>query len=98
MEPRATREVWITRRSDGVTELTPRLCPLDVGERWVVIATVVICAAGFFTTGFMPAPVLGTILAACLAGEVVLGAKAVVLALVRPLAEVHDVSRSPRRR
>ncbi len=92
------RAVWIRKRSDGVTELSPRLAPLDVGDRWLVIVTVVICAAGFFTTGLMPAPVLGTILAACLAGEVVLGAKALVLALLRPPAEVLEVPRFERRR
>ncbi len=92
------REVWIRRRSDGVTELTPRLAPLEVGERWLVIVTVLIAAAGLFTSGVMPAAVLGSLAAVCLAGEVVLGAKAVVLALVRPLAEVHEVPRFARRR
>lgn len=92
------REVWIRRRSDGVTELTPRLAPLDVGDRWLIIVTVVITAAGLFTTGVMPAAVLATILAACIAGEVVLGAKAVVLALLRPPAEVFEVPRFVRRR
>lgn len=96
---RATmREVWIRKRSDGVTELTPRLAPLDVGDRWLIIVTVVISAAGLFTAGILPAPVLATILAACIAGEIVLGAKALVLALLRPLAEVHEVPRFVERR
>ena len=91
------RAVWIRRRSDGVTELTPRLAPLDVGDRWLIIVTVLISAAGFFTTGVMPAAVLATIVAACIAGEVVLGAKAVVLALLRPPAQVFEVPRFVRR-
>lgn len=92
------REVWIHRRADGVTVLSPRLAPLDVGDRWLIIATALLSACGFFMAGAMPAPVLATIVAACLAGEVVLGAKALVLALFRPLAEVHEVPRFARRR
>jgi hypothetical protein len=92
------REVWIRRRADGVTELTPTIAPLDVGDRWLIIFTVVISAAGFFMAGAMPAAVLATVIAACLAGEVVLGAKALVLALLRPLAQVHEVPRFVQRR
>lgn len=92
------REVFIRRRSDGVTELTPKLAPLEVEDRWLVIVTVVIAGCGLFMTGVMPAPVLATVVAASLAGEVVLGAKAVVLALLRPLAEVYEVPRFVRRR
>jgi hypothetical protein len=92
------REVWIRRRADGVTELTPSLAPLEAGDRLLIIFTVVISASGFFMAGVMPAAVLGTVIAACLAGEVVLGAKAVVLALLRPPAEVHEVPRFARRR
>jgi hypothetical protein len=91
------REVTIRRRSDGLTELTPRLAPLEMTDRWIVIFTVVMAACGFFVTGVMPASVLATVIAACLAGEVVLGAKAVVLLLLRPLAEVHEVPRFRRR-
>jgi hypothetical protein len=92
------RGVWIRRRADGVTELTPSVAPLEVGDRWLVIFTVVISAAGFFTAGAMPAPILATLIAACVVGEVVLGAKAVVLALLRPPAQVHEVPRFGRRR
>jgi hypothetical protein len=92
------REVWIRRRSDGVTELTPRLAPLEAPDRWLIIFTVAIAAAGFFMAGVMPAAVLGAVVAACLAGEVVLGAKALVLALLRPLAEIHEVPRFGGRR
>ena len=91
------REVTIRKRSDGLTELTPRLAPLEITDRWIVIFTVVMAACGFFVTGVMPASVLATVIAACLAGEVVLGAKAVVLLLLRPLAEVHEVPRFRRR-
>ena len=87
------REVTIRRRSDGLTELTPRLAPLGMTDRWIVIFTVVMAACGFFVTGVMPVSVLGTVIVACLAGEVVLGAKALVLLLLRPPAEVHEVPR-----
>lgn len=87
------REVWIRRRADGVTELSPSLAHLDPTERWLVIFTVFIAAAGFFLAGAMPAAVLGALLAACLAGEVVLGTKALVLMLLRPPAQVHEVPR-----
>jgi hypothetical protein len=91
------REVTIRKRSDGLTELTPRLAPLEITDRWLVIFTVVMAACGFFLTGVMPASVLATVIAACLAGEVVLGAKALVLLLLRPPAEVHEVPRFRRR-
>jgi hypothetical protein len=92
------REVWIRRRADGITELTPTLAPLESGDRWLIIFTVVISTSGFFMAGAMPAAVLVTLIAACLAGEVVLGAKAIVLALFRPPAKVHEVPRFSRRR
>lgn len=91
-------EVLIRRRPDGVTELSPKLAPLAVGDRWLVIFTVVIAASGFFITGMMPAAVLAALIAACLAGEVVLGAKALVLLLLCRPAEVHEVPRFFRRR
>ncbi len=87
------RGVWIRNRPDGVTELSPALAPLEVGDRWLVIVTVVMATGGFFIAGAMPAMVLGAVLASCFAGEVVLGAKALVLALLRPPAEVHEVAR-----
>lgn len=87
------REVWIRRRADGVTELSPSLARLEASDRWAVIFTVVIAASGFFLAEAMPAAVLGALFVACLAGEVVLGAKALVLMLLRPPAEIHDVPR-----
>lgn len=85
--------VWIRNRPDGVTELSPPIAPLEPFERGLVIATAVIGTAGFFVAGVVPAPVLAIVLASCLAGEVVLGTKALVLALLRPVAEVHEVPR-----
>lgn len=92
------REVWIRRRSDGVTELTPGLTPLDAPDRWLIIFTVVMASSGFFMAGAMPAPVLGAVVATCLVGEVVLGAKALVLVLLRPPAEILEVPRFGARR
>lgn len=92
------QEVWIRTRADGVTELTPKLAPLDVGDRWLVIATVVMSASGFFMAGAMPASILAAVVASCVAGEIVLGAKALLLAVARPRAEVHEVPRFGRRR
>jgi hypothetical protein len=92
------REVWILRRADGVTELMPRLASLGSSDRWLIIFTVVICAAGFFMAGAMPVAVLGAVVVASLAGEVVLGAKALVLLLLRPRAQIHEVPRFAARR
>jgi hypothetical protein len=93
------RGVWIRNRPDGVTELSPQLAPLDRGERWLVICSIVMATCGFFVAGAMPAEVLAAVVASCVAGEVVLGAKALVLVVARPLAEVHEVpSGRPRRR
>ncbi len=53
---------------------------------------------GFFIAGAMPASVLATVMASCFAGELILGAKAIALALLRPQAEVVEVPRFARRR
>ncbi|HET8541790.1 MAG TPA: hypothetical protein VFL83_18075 [Anaeromyxobacter sp.] len=90
--------VWIRNRPDGVTELSPPIRPLEPFDRGMVIATAVIGTAGFFVAGVLPAPVLLTVLVACLAGEVVLATKALVLALLRPVADVHEVPRFAARR
>lgn len=92
------RGIWIRRRSDGVTELSPSLAHLEPSDRWLVIFTVVIAGSGFFLAGAMPAAVLGSLFVAALAGEVVLGTKALVLMVLRPPAQIHDVSRLAARR
>lgn len=85
--------LWKKNRSDGVVELSPTLAPLDRGDRWLIIFTVVITAWAFFLAGAMPGAVLMTLFAAAIAGEVVLGAKALLLLLLRPPAPVHEVPR-----
>jgi hypothetical protein len=84
--------VTIRNRTDGVTELSPRIAPLDREERALVIVTVLMAASAFFVSGVLPIAVLAALLAACIAGELVLGVKALVLALRRPLADVHEVA------
>jgi len=92
------REVWIRHRPDGVTELSPTLAPLDREERWIVAFTVAMVAVGFFMAGALPAPMLAAVLVSCIAGEVVLGAKVILLALLRPRAEVLEIPTRPLRR
>jgi hypothetical protein len=85
------REVWIRNRPDGVTELSPTLAPLAREERWIIAYSVAMVAAGFFMSGALPAPMLAAVLVSCVAGEVVLGAKVLLLALLRPRAEVVEI-------
>jgi hypothetical protein len=85
--------VWIRNRNDGVVELSPTICPVARGDRWLVIFTVVMAAAGVFMAGAMPGAVLMLVFASAIAGEVVLGAKAVLLVLLRPAAQVVEVPR-----
>lgn len=85
------RHVTIRSRSDGITELGPRLSPLDPSDRLLVIVTVILAAAGFFMTGFMPAEALAAIVFSSVAGEIVLGVKAAILFVLRPAAEVREV-------
>lgn len=92
------REVTIRSRADGVTELSPKLVPLEPGDRLMVIVTVFLVTGGLFLCGVLPAAVGGAVLASCLVGEVVLGVKAIALALLRPLAPVHEVPAFARRR
>jgi hypothetical protein len=91
-------DVTIRCRSDGITELAPRLSPLGAGDRWLVIVTVLISAGGFFVCGAIPVGVAAFIGASCVVGEVVLAAKAAVLVLLRPPAPVCDVPRGYARR
>ena len=92
------RDVLIRNRSDGVTELSPRLSPLEPADRWAIIVTVAIAAWGFFLAGTMPGVVFLVVLAFCLVGELVLGAKLLLLALLRPQADVVKIPQAPRRR
>ncbi|HEY6097865.1 MAG TPA: hypothetical protein VIW03_00450 [Anaeromyxobacter sp.] len=92
------RDVTIRSRSDGVLELAPRLAPAGGSDRLLLIATVLLASAGLFVSGVMPAAVLAAIAASCLAGEVVLGVKALALLLLRPAADVLDVERWRARR
>ncbi|HET8540473.1 MAG TPA: hypothetical protein VFL83_11435 [Anaeromyxobacter sp.] len=85
------RDVTIRCRADGITELTPTLAPLEPGDRLMVIVTVLMVTGGLFLCGVVPAPVGAAVLASCVAGDVVLAVKAAVLALVRPMAPVHEV-------
>jgi hypothetical protein len=90
----------VTRRhrQDGIVELSPKLAPLAPADRLLVIVTVLLAANGLFVCGAIPAPVAAAIAVSCLAGEVVLGLKAVVLLALRPAAEVHEVPRWGSRR
>jgi hypothetical protein len=92
------RDVLVRSRSDGLTELTPKLAPLRLDERWMVITTVVIASWGFFLAGSMPAPVLALVLTACLVGDIAIGAKTLMLTLLRPPAKVILVPRFERLR
>ncbi len=86
------RHVTIRSRADGITELAPTLQPLAAAERLVVISAVLFVTAGLFLSGFVPAGVAAAVAACCVAGEIVLGVKALALALLRPLAPVVEVS------
>jgi hypothetical protein len=85
------RDVWIRNRPDGVTEFSPQRAPFARDERWLLVFSAVMAICGFFVAGVMPAPVLAVLVACCLAGEVILAARSLVLVLRRPLAEVHEV-------
>lgn len=96
--PSSERDVLIRSRSDGLTELSPKLAPLQLDERWMIITTVVIASWGFYLAGTMPALVLAAVLTCCLIGDVALGAKTLLLALLRPPAKVISVPRFDRLR
>jgi hypothetical protein len=92
------RNVVIRSRADGIVELTPRLVPLEPGDRLMVIVTVLLVTGGLFLCGAIPAAVGGAVAASCVVGEVVLGLKAAALALLRPVAQVLEVPHLGRRR
>ena len=91
------RDVTIRSRADGIIELVPKLSPMKPTERLVVIVTVLLVTAGLFVCAVLPGGVALAVAASCVAGEVVLGVKAAILALVRPLAPVHEIPRFRRR-
>jgi hypothetical protein len=91
-------DVTIRNRADGLIELGPRIAPLAPADRLLVIGTLIIAASGLFVCGAMPAEAVGAIMVSALAGELVLAVKGAVLALLRPLAKVHDVARWRARR
>ena len=91
------RDVTIRSRADGIIELVPKLSPMKPTERLVVIVTVLLVTAGLFVGGVLPGVVAIPVAASCVVGEVVLGVKAAILALVRPRASVHDIPRFRRR-
>ncbi len=86
------RHVTIRSRADGITELAPTLKPLAAGERVIVIAAVLFVTGGLFLSGFVPVGVAAAVAASSVAGEVVLGVKALALALLRSPAPVVEVS------
>jgi hypothetical protein len=88
--------VTIRSRSDGITELGPKLAPLDASDRLLVIVTVILVTAGFFMSGLMPPEAFAAVVLSSVAGEIVLGVKALVLLALRPAAEVHEVPRVAR--
>jgi hypothetical protein len=99
MRVRSTNSAVLVRnRSDGLTELSPKLPPLQIHERWMIITAVVLTSWGFFLAGWLPAPVLALVLTCCLAGEVVMGARALLVSLVRKPAKVIQVARFDRLR
>jgi hypothetical protein len=52
----------------------------------------------FFMAGALPLPALAAVFCTCLAGELVLGVKALLLRLLRPAAEVYEIPARPLRR
>jgi hypothetical protein len=92
------RHVIVRSRSDGVVELTPRLAPLDAGDRAILIVTVLLVTGGLFMCGLLPPGVAVAMAASCVAGEVFLTVKAVGLALLRPAAKVLEVGQFELRR
>ncbi len=89
---RTTQDVTIRNRADGLVELAP-LAPLTPADRLLVVGTLIIAASGLFVCGAIRPEAVAAIVVSSLAGELVLAVKGAVLALVRPLAQVHEVQR-----
>lgn len=86
------QDVTIRSRRDGIVELTPKHAPADSSDRLMVIGTVLLACAGFFVCGMMPGEVLVAIATTSLAGEVVLGIRAIALRLFHPAAQVFELA------
>jgi hypothetical protein len=91
-------DVTIRNRADGVVELGPRLAALAPADRLILVVSLVLVACGLFVSGALRAEAVAALVLSALAGELVLAVKGVVLAILRPLAEVHDVNRFRGRR
>jgi hypothetical protein len=84
--------VTIRSRKDGIVELAPKHQPADSSDRLMVIGTVLLASAGLFVCGMMPGEVLVALAAISLAGEIVLGLRALALRLFHPAAEVLELA------
>ena len=91
-------EMTVRNRRDGVVEIAPKLARPGGTDRMLFIATVLLVAGALFVSGVLPAPVLVAIAASCLAGELILGVKALALVVLREPAPVHEVVRWRSRR
>jgi uncharacterized membrane protein len=91
-------DVAIRSRADGIVELTPRAAALPAGDRILLVTGLVLVASGLFVSGVLRAEALAAIVLSALAGELVVGAKSAILAILRPRAEVHEVARFRGRR
>ena len=90
-------DVTIRCRADGITELTPKLAPLAPVYRVMVIGTVLLITGGFFLSGAVPPMVAALLAGSCLAGDLVLALRSLLLRL-RPQAQVVEVARFASRR
>lgn len=91
------RDVTIRSRADGVTEVAPKLAPLEPGDRAVVIIAVLLATGGLFLSGLMPGLPAAVIAASCVVGDLVLVVKRGALALLRPGAQIIEVPAFERR-
>jgi len=86
-------DVTIRNRRDGIVELAPKHAPTDLVQRLLLSGTILLGSLSLFVSGTMPPEVLVAIAASCLAGEVVLGVRALALRVLHPAAEVFELAR-----
>jgi hypothetical protein len=92
-------DVTIRNRRDGVVELAPKHAPTDLVHRLLLAGTILLASLSLFVSGEMPPEVLAAIAVACLAGDVVLGVRALALRMLHPAAQVLELARCrPHRR